>query len=484
MKIIQPKKNGGFVWILIIMLAVFLNLNCDSRNQTKKNENLLNFKHLDHLYETIRINHKKVGIIHIYSEAPDYKWVEAKNEGISCVDDVARAAVLYLRQYDLTQNEHYFKKARSLLKFILAMQAPNGLFYNFILPGNKINKTRRNSVNRFDFWTARAVWALGEGYSITQRLHPDFANSLKKSIIRVLPEIRKLLNNYPDKKIISGTSYPTWLVNKYAADATSELLLGLIAFGRATNDVVVRKDINKLSQGLILMQQGNWQSPPYGAHLSYPNIWHGWGNSQTEALSLAGEYFNLAGAISSSRKEADWFYSRLIIDGWLSQIILDDSTRTDTFPQIAYEVRTVTLGLLNLFGATGKRKYAILAGLAGTWLFGNNPAKATMYDPKTGRCFDGIQNRQTVNLNSGAESTIEALLTLQALQAYPIAQKYVFFRKRSERKYFKKNGIKVYKYRIFLNRRGEKIVVVLDLRKGKLETLNINVWKNKIEQEN
>ena len=33
-----------------------------------------------------------------------------------------------------------------------------------------------------------------------------------------------------------------------------------------------------------------------------------------------------------------------------------------------------------------------------------------MYDHETGRCFDGINARNSINKNSGAESTIECLL--------------------------------------------------------------------------
>ena len=37
----------------------------------------------------------------------------------------------------------------------------------------------------------------------------------------------------------------------------------------------------------------------------------------------------------------------------------------------------------------------------------------------TGVCFDGISSPTSVNQNSGAESTIEALLTIQKVEAYP-----------------------------------------------------------------
>jgi hypothetical protein len=47
-----------------------------------------------------------------------------------------------------------------------------------------------------------------------------------------------------------------------------------------------------------------------------------------------------------------------------------------------------------------------------------------MYDPLTGRCFDGITDSATINRNSGAESTIEALYTLVELRRYPEALRY------------------------------------------------------------
>ena len=49
------------------------------------------------------------------------------------------------------------------------------------------------------------------------------------------------------------------------------------------------------------------------------------------------------------------------------------------------------------------------------WFNDDNPAKTIIYDPSTGRCFDGIQSEKQINQNSGAESTIEALLALQEL---------------------------------------------------------------------
>jgi len=62
---------------------------------------------------------------------------------------------------------------------------------------------------------------------------------------------------------------------------------------------------------------------------------------------------------------------------------------------------------------TGEEKYLKRAEKIATWFTGKNIANQQMYDQATGRCFDGIVSETKVNMNSGAESTIEALLSLQ-----------------------------------------------------------------------
>jgi hypothetical protein len=56
------------------------------------------------------------------------------------------------------------------------------------------------------------------------------------------------------------------------------------------------------------------------------------------------------------------------------------------------------------------------------WFFGNNPAAMQMYDPKTGRGFDGILSATEINRNAGAESTIEALYAILEVEANATAR--------------------------------------------------------------
>jgi hypothetical protein len=70
---------------------------------------------------------------------------------------------------------------------------------------------------------------------------------------------------------------------------------------------------------------------------------------------------------------------------------------------------------LEAFGITGKDKYLTQAVEISKWFYGGNHLNAKIYDHETGLCYDGL-NQTFINKNSGAESTIEALLIFQELE--------------------------------------------------------------------
>ena len=69
---------------------------------------------------------------------------------------------------------------------------------------------------------------------------------------------------------------------------------------------------------------------------------------------------------------------------------------------------------------TSEKKYAVYAADYAGWFFGDNNRNTRMYFEDSGICYDGL-NEQIINKNSGAESTIEALLLLQEIEQNYIA---------------------------------------------------------------
>jgi len=179
----------------------------------------------------------------------------------------------------------------------------------------------------------------------------------------------------------------------------------------------------------MLMQEGDAAAFPFGLHRSWETMWHMWGNSQSDVLARAGSLFADTAMIASAEREAVGFYPRLLIDGLKKEINIAAPGEEKTYEQIAYGIRPATLALLRLYDATHKREYLTMAGLYASWFFGNNALGVPMYDPASGRCFDGISDSVTLNRNSGAESTVEALLTLTELEQYPQAMRFLHCRK-------------------------------------------------------
>ncbi len=392
---------------------------------------IVNVDHLRHLTERIPFAGDTVSIVHVYSDYPDYVWTDAKEsgpEGIACVDDAARAAVLYCRRYELEHDQSSLREAMSLLRFIMAMQTDDGCFYNFIRADHSINRDGKTSFKSFGWWAARGVWAMATGYRVMRSSEPAFSDSLGARVRRSFPHIDSLIQRYGSCRLIGGFRTPEWLLYESGADVTSELVLGLIEYYRRDHDRRVEKWIRKFADGLMVMQNGDMRKYPYGLHRSWETMWHMWGNSQTAALAGAGAVLHDTRMIRSAELEAKGFYTRLLIDGYRKEMDVTDTGHVLRYEQIAYGVRPMTVGLLRLYDATKNSLYLRMAGLSAAWLFGNNVLHQQMYDSVTGRCFDGITDSSRVNKNSGAESTIEALMALLELKRYPGAMKYAGFR--------------------------------------------------------
>ncbi len=387
-------------------------------------DSLVNFAHLDHLCEEVVLDGAACRIVHIYCPAPEYERTADPEEGTACVDDAARAAVVYLRHFEITGDERSRLKAEGLLRFILYMQAPDGVFYNFVhTNGLDVNtEHHRSRADGVTWWTVRAIWALGTGVRALRQASPAMADRCEESLHRCLPALSRLLERYPQCENHRGRVIPTWLVNNDGADATSELLLGLAAYQAARPSPQIQTMINRFAQGITMMRYGSMNQFPYGMHASWRDGWHLWGNSQTQALAEAG-------ILTSAKLEAEHFYPRLLVEGYLHSVTFDDLHNIRYFERIAYGVRAVAVGLIRLFEVTGDERYAIMAGLSAAWFLGNNLAGKPMYDPATGRGFDGMHERGQINYNAGAESTTEAVYTLLEIENHPQAARWLGVRR-------------------------------------------------------
>jgi len=392
---------------------------------------LINLSHLNNLYEEINVEGKTLGIIHIYSEFPDYKWVGDEDEGIACVDDASRAAVVYLNYSDLFNDNECKRKAKNLIEFILFMQADNGFFYNFIFEKGQINKTHQNSIAEPNWWSWRALWSLTIAYD-KFREDKDFSSQISSAIRKTVSAIKIFYS--VDKTIITlnGIEKPTWLPYKYASDQAALIVIALSNYFNSFNDSTVIDIIKNYCDGIMMMQAGNKCEFPYYAFLSWENSWHGWGNLQSYALLNAYTILNDNKFLKAALNEIDNFYEYLLKKKFLSEFTIskkENKIKIDDikkYPQIAYIIRPMVYASIKAAEITKEKKYYNLSYRLLKWFFGYNDAKKKMYLLESGICYDGIISKNKINQNSGAESTIEALLSLLEVYKHNESKKLLF----------------------------------------------------------
>jgi len=415
---------------------------------------LTNLAHLDFLgdrvtppaqpgHDTYRLaTEPAIGVLWTYAERqPDgsYRRVgggaydPATNtwgQGAFNADDMTRASVVYLRHWRQFGDDHSRRSAYQLLRGVTYLQTntgPNaGNVVLWMQPDGTLNLTPTppDNPNPSDsgpsYWLARTIWALGEGYAAFHTADPAFARFLRARLDLALDALdRQVLDpRYGTYQVVDGLRWPAWLIVD-GADASSEALYGLVAYVRAGADTRARRDLTRLATGIAAMPLGDTRHWPFGAIMPWGlsrSVWHAWADQMAGALAEAGRLRGRPDWVGVAVGEVGRFTPHLLAqggpeNGWLPA----PTDRT----QIAYGADATLQNLLRTARAAGRPAFRDLAGVAAAWYFGNNPAGVAMYDPATGRTFDGISPDRTVNRNSGAESTIHGLLSMLALDARP-----------------------------------------------------------------
>ena len=350
-------------------------------------------------------------------------------QGAYDADDISRAAVVYLRHWKLFRDQRSRDQAYQLLRGLTYLQTASGPDAgNVVLwmqPDGILNPspTPPDSPDPSDagpsYWLARTIWALGEGYADFRGSDPAFAAFLGQRLDLAIAALnREVLASYGHYELSNGLRVPAWLITG-DADASSEAVLGLAAYVRAGGGAAARTALAELAEGIADLGSGTAGSWPYGAILpsaASRSEWHAWGAQMPAALAVAAGALHRPGLLRAAVADTAIFTPHLLTatgpDNLWGPAPVDGS-------QIAYGAGARVLAELAVAAAIHSSGLGQLAGIAAGWFFGQNPAGAPTYDPATGATDDGVSSDGTLNLNSGAESTIFGLLTMEALDAQP-----------------------------------------------------------------
>ena len=352
------------------------------------------------------------------------------SQGAYNTDDIARAAVVYLRHWRQTGSADSRRKAYELLRSTAYLQtvtgANRGNSVLWMQADGELNPSAEPvelpdpSDSGPSYWQARTVWALGEGYAAFRRADPAFAAFLQQRLgLTVAALERDVLNRYGRYRIADGVRVPAWLIVN-GTDATAEAVLGLSAYvDAAPIDRRAERALSRFADGIAAMSAGDRDSWPYGAVLPWAesrSIWHAWGSQLSAALARSSAALDRPRLLRPAIRELVGFDTTLLTaggpdNGWLP-------TPSEQV-QIAYGADSRVQSLMAI-AEVGRRQAGYdLAALNAAWFFGANRSGQPVYDPATGVTFDGVETDGRVNRNSGAESTIHGLLTMLALDKHP-----------------------------------------------------------------
>ncbi|MCW2848514.1 MAG: hypothetical protein JWR90_2488 [Marmoricola sp.] len=436
--------------VALAMMAGLVSVAAPARAEAPPSR-LTNLAHLDFLgdrvappaqagHTTYRLaQHPQVGVLWTYADkrptgfervggGPYDATTNTYAQGAFNADDLARAAVVYLRDWRQTGHAASRTRAKEMLRGLTYLQTTTGRNAgNVVLwmqPDGTLNRSAEPaelpdpSDSDASYWLARSVWALGEGYAAFQRTDPGFARFLAQRLDLAVGAIdRQVLDAYGTYESVDGRRTPAWLIAD-GADASAEAVLGLASYLRAGGTAAARRALTELSNGIAAMAGGDARRWPFGGVLPWAlsrSDWHAWSSQMSGALARAADVTGHRAWRRVAQREAFTFDPWMLTSGGPDNGRLP--ARVDA-TQIAYGADSRTQNLLAVGG--GARQ---LAGMAAAWFFGANASGAPTYDPTTGVTLDGVAADGTSNQNSGAESTIHGLLTMLALDAHPAVRR-------------------------------------------------------------
>jgi hypothetical protein len=289
-------------------------------------------------------------------------------EGVACVDDAARAIVLYHEVWRRYRLESARIAASRLLQFLAYMQDDDGRFGNFILDWTgRRNRTGITSRAGGPAWQARALHALACGVA----LFPG--DEWDDRFRRALPWVDEATPYLDVRAVCVLAVLEHWRATG-AADSADRALAWS------------REIANHRGESGLLNAAG------------VPSI-HLWGHLQEAALATTGSALGQAELVECARESAEALLLPAVESGFDFEHVLP------------FDVSCTVAGLAAVGRAASDERYAAAAVRGRAWFHGRNTADQPVYDARRRMVYDGI-DRGEVSRNSGAESNIEGALAL------------------------------------------------------------------------
>jgi glycosyltransferase involved in cell wall biosynthesis len=301
------------------------------------------------------------------------------------LDDNARALIAVAKHYKLTSDVADLELITIYLDFIIFCQQEDGSFLNYV--DSNGNFFLKNKDENLEDSNGRAIWALGEFCSY-QNLFSDKLIDLAKKAL--------------EKALINAATF-------HSPRAIAFTIKGLYFYNLEKKNDIIKVIISQFADNLVSKFRGVSDKK-----------WKWFENYLTYANSLLPEAMLYASLSTGSllyrniAKTSFDFLLSIIFRGNQIKVISNqgwhhkDKTVND-FGEQPIDVSYTILALSAFYKSFKNDEYLEKMETAFDWFLGKNHLHQIVYNPKTGGCYDGLEEHH-VNLNQGAESTVSYLM--------------------------------------------------------------------------
>ncbi len=304
------------------------------------------------------------------------------------LDDNARAVIVCSLLAEKKQTAELHALIKLYFNFIKKCQQPNGIFINYLDYENK-SPTAQNSLEDLEDAQSRAFWALCE----LARNQSNDPTIRKESTDMVLQIVRR------------GMHFTHCRSKAYAIKGMA-LVLGILPEIQSELEKGISLYADDLMHSLKQNATESWYW--YEDTLLYNN------GVLPESLLIAGEVLHdaaytesalLSLQFLSSKTFSPLLYRPIGHSQWYKK-----NGKRSQYDQQPEDPASMICALERAYRITHQEEFKTLAKKCFSWFLGNNSLRKSLYDEKSGGCYDGL-HPDRVNLNQGAESLVSYLLS-------------------------------------------------------------------------
>jgi uncharacterized protein YyaL (SSP411 family) len=321
------------------------------------------------------------------------KTVEPDIHSGYTLDDNSRALIAMCQHYEQTKDKNNLHYIETYFNFIKYCLQPEGYFLNYV--NRQRAFTDQNRTTNLADANGRAIWALGYAISKSDLLPKKLTTDINSIMRLALHRINTIHSTRAMGFLVKGLYYSNI---KWKSRETTLCIIALA---------------NKLVQMYRHESEKGWEW--FENYFTYAN------SVLPEALLCAYLETNEEEFKNISKESFDFLLSQIFSDdcikiisnkGWMQKG--EETTHYGEQPaDIAYTI----MALSKFYDAFGEDTYLHKMEIAFSWFTGNNHLHKALYDPGTGGCYDGVEEKQ-INPNQGSESTISYLLARSTIGRY------------------------------------------------------------------